>query len=166
MAAEAEPRLHVFTRTSPQIAALEELCHTWQTGPQRFWAFDAVLHALERPGNIGFFAADGAASASWDGVVLADVGPFTADLLYIYVIPASRRRGIARALLTRLIHALARRDGIEALLLEVRASNVQAQRLYHELDFVPVGRRKAYYSDGEDALVLKRVIGPEDFIDA
>jgi len=166
MPADAEPRLHAFTRTEPEIIALKELCHIWQTGPQRFWDFDTVLHALARPGNIGFYAAASAASESWDGVVLADVGPFTADLLYVYVTPASRRRGIARALLTRLVHELARRDGIEALLLEVRASNVQAQRLYHELDFVPVGRRKAYYSDGEDALVLRRAIGAEDVIDA
>ena len=37
--------------------------------------------------------------------------------------------------------------------LEVRMSNVDAQRLYRRFDFAPVGKRKNYYRD-EDALVM------------
>lgn len=37
--------------------------------------------------------------------------------------------------------------------LEVRPSNAVALRMYEELDFKLYGRRKAYYENGEDALI-------------
>ncbi|WP_419837593.1 ribosomal protein S18-alanine N-acetyltransferase [Candidatus Poriferisodalis sp.] len=57
------------------------------------------------------------------------------------------------------LHREARRiDGLEALTLEVRASNDAAQRLYRWFGYAPVGTRKNYYRDGprgrEDALVM------------
>ncbi len=52
-----------------------------------------------------------------------------------------------------LLHA-ARRGATEATL-EVRVSNVGAQRLYTSFGFVVVGRRHRYYSDnGEDAYIM------------
>jgi hypothetical protein len=41
-----------------------------------------------------------------------------------------------------------------ALTLEVRVSNVGAQALYHRFGFVPVGVRKNYYENVEDAIVM------------
>ena len=38
--------------------------------------------------------------------------------------------------------------------LEVRASNMPAQRLYEKLGFDIVGRRRHYYRDGEDGLIM------------
>lgn len=47
------------------------------------------------------------------------------------------------------------KEGMERMTLEVRASNVQAQRLYERLGFVTAGVRKGYYSDNrEDALIM------------
>jgi len=67
--------------------------------------------------------------------------------------PEARRRGIA----TRLMHAAvrhARELGAESVTLEVRRSNLAAQRLYLGLGFSVAGRRPRYYGDGEDALVM------------
>lgn len=47
-----------------------------------------------------------------------------------------------------------RRDGAESVLLEVRASNEAALRLYDSLGFQRVGLRRRYYADGEDALLM------------
>jgi ribosomal-protein-alanine N-acetyltransferase len=45
--------------------------------------------------------------------------------------------------------------GTTRMTLEVRASNVIAQKLYSKLGFYPVGTRKGYYSDNnEDALIM------------
>lgn len=45
--------------------------------------------------------------------------------------------------------------GAERITLEVRASNVIAQRLYAKLGFIPAGLRKGYYTDnGEDAIIM------------
>lgn len=46
------------------------------------------------------------------------------------------------------------RHDAESVLLEVRASNKPAQRLYASLGFERVGVRKRYYGDGEDAVLM------------
>ena len=80
-------------------------------------------------------------------------------IMQVAVAPAYRRQGIAKAL----SHYLMReKQGYQCILLEVRASNLAAQRLYTQLGFTEIGRRKAYYipqTKGmarEDAIVMRR----------
>ncbi|MCH7611778.1 MAG: ribosomal protein S18-alanine N-acetyltransferase [Candidatus Marinimicrobia bacterium] len=40
--------------------------------------------------------------------------------------------------------------------LEVRESNLQAIKLYSDFNFEDIGLRQAYYSDGENALIMHR----------
>lgn len=77
-----------------------------------------------------------------------------AHILTIAVRPALRGQGIGRWLLLHLL-AEARAEGCASILLEVRPSNEAAIRLYESLGFVVIGRRKRYYPDKEDALVLQ-----------
>jgi ribosomal-protein-alanine acetyltransferase len=144
-----------FVRSEPEMAALRECVDLWRQGPEKFWAYDDVLEALARPRSLGFFAAAAAGERSWHGVILADVGPFTADLLYVYVKPEHRRTGLGAALVRRLLTELEGRPEIEALFLEVRVSNQAAQALYRTLGMEMIGTRKNYYSDGEDAQIFK-----------
>lgn len=68
--------------------------------------------------------------------------------------PDWRERGVGELLLSEMIVAAARL-GASHLTLEVRVSNLPAQRLYEKYGFAPVGVRKAYYSDNqEDALIM------------
>jgi len=82
-------------------------------------------------------------------------------LLNITVAPAVRRRGHARRLLGALSDECRDLDA-ERLWLEVRVSNVDAQRTYLRLGFTKVGVRKGYYpaSGGtrEDAVVMSRIV--------
>ncbi len=72
----------------------------------------------------------------------------------IAVHPDFRKRGIGRRLLATCLSATARRGAREALL-EVRRSNVEAQRIYKQFGFEIVGVRPRYYRDnGEDALLM------------
>jgi ribosomal-protein-alanine N-acetyltransferase len=72
------------------------------------------------------------------------------------VAPSARRRGIARALLERIM-AEVMEAGVRALYLEVRESNSAARALYRTLGFEQVGQRRGYYQHpSEDALVLRR----------
>lgn len=68
--------------------------------------------------------------------------------------PDVRRRGIA----TRLVEAAFERacaEGATRCSLEVRVSNVAAQRLYEKFGFTVRGVRRRYYAEsGEDALVM------------
>lgn len=72
----------------------------------------------------------------------------------IAVAPARRRQGLARELLAH-VFAEARQSGAKRALLEVRASNAPAIRLYETFGFTTETVRKGYYPDPpEDALVL------------
>lgn len=76
----------------------------------------------------------------------------------VAVHPECQGRRIGARLMLALHREARRIDGLEALTLEVRASNVAAQRLYRWFGYAPVGTRKNYYRDGltgrEDALVM------------
>lgn len=74
----------------------------------------------------------------------------------IAVDPPRRRQGLARQLLAHVLQD-ARKHGARRALLEVRASNVAAIRLYEAFGFTTEMVRKGYYPDPpEDALVLSR----------
>ena len=47
--------------------------------------------------------------------------------------------------------------GAEFVALEVRHSNLSAIKLYRQLGFVETGRRKRYYENGEDALLMEYI---------
>ena len=67
-----------------------------------------------------------------------------------------RRRGLAKALMTHILDEAAAQGSARAFL-EVRRSNLPAQRLYENLGFTVAGVRRNYYTNPEeDALVLSR----------
>jgi ribosomal-protein-alanine N-acetyltransferase len=74
----------------------------------------------------------------------------------VAVRPQFRAQGIGTALLQRVL-AEARQLGARRAMLEVRASNEGARRLYERLGFYVAGIRRDYYTDPvEDALILWR----------
>ena len=84
-----------------------------------------------------------------------------ADELHITnlaVAPEARRGGIAAALLERSILE-ATELGAAWCQLDVRASNTPARGLYVRYGFKPLGTRKGYYHNGEDAVVMGRELG-------
>jgi len=93
------------------------------------------------PGVLGFFA-----------------GWIVEDELHVNNVAAHRdyrRMGVGRSLMEAAVDE-ARRRGVSEVLLEVRASNEGAQRMYRNLGFSFVGRRRDYYRlPTEDALVMK-----------
>ncbi|NBI12689.1 ribosomal protein S18-alanine N-acetyltransferase [[Haemophilus] felis] len=80
-----------------------------------------------------------------------------ATLFNIAVAPAQQGKGVGRALLQALIAQL-KQKSIATLWLEVRQSNLKAQKLYEDLGFNQVDVRKNYYptTDGkrENAIVM------------
>jgi len=64
-----------------------------------------------------------------------------------------RKQGYGRSLLEDAL-ARARSAGSTAITLEVRVSNLAAREFYKNYAFTEAYRRRAYYQDGEDALVL------------
>ncbi len=72
----------------------------------------------------------------------------------VAVSPSFRRRGVADTLVADALRR-SREAGLAALMLEVRAGNIAARRLYEKHGFREVGRRKNYYErPREDAILM------------
>jgi len=69
--------------------------------------------------------------------------------------PSRRHEGFGRRLLSEALEH-ARRRGAHTMILEVRVSNAPAIRFYNSFGFLEIHRRRHYYQDGEDAIVLGR----------
>jgi len=72
----------------------------------------------------------------------------------IAVVPEARNKGCGSALLA---HIFKKYSTFSSAWLEVRASNQAAIRLYEKFNFNTRFVRRAYYSDGEDALVMEKI---------
>lgn len=78
-----------------------------------------------------------------------------AHITTLAVHPKSRGKGAGYSLVERLMKD-AKQKGINKLFLEVRQSNVAAQKLYKKLGFKVIDRRREYYQrPSEDALVMQ-----------
>lgn len=78
-----------------------------------------------------------------------------ADVQTLAVAPQAQGRGLGTRLLG-LIEDESRRCGAQDLLLEVRADNPGAQRLYLRSGFEQIHQRRHYYPDGGDALIMRK----------
>jgi ribosomal-protein-alanine N-acetyltransferase len=98
-------------------------------------------------------------AAEEDGQIVAYAGiwviPPEGYITNVAVLPECRRKGIASAVLQKMIDdSLA--EGVTDITLEVRVSNVPAIALYKTFGFEEAGVRPRYYQDGEDALIMWR----------
>ena len=93
------------------------------------------------------------------GHATASVVGDIAELQRIAVDRTHRRHGLASELLDAVV-AAAREGGADRLLLEVREDNAGALAFYAARGFVEVDRRRRYYRDGANALVLRRDVEP------
>ncbi len=88
------------------------------------------------------------------GYVLFWLLPGAIDIHNLAIHVDYRRRGLARLLMSKVL-GQAQAQSINRVTLEVRRSNMPAQKLYMSMGFVTTGVRKGYYSDdGEDALAM------------
>lgn len=89
--------------------------------------------------------------------------PDEMHVLNLAVAPEYRGIGLGKFLLAGLLQRGVLR-GAKTVTLEVRESNVIAQRLYFGLGFRRIGIRRNYYRDnGENALLLERHLASGDF---
>ena len=100
--------------------------------------------------------------AEEDGEVVGFLTTIAVSLIEVKILSLavdSRRqnKGFASMLLRSLFQVL-RTKGVLRLLLEVRLSNVVAQRLYLSLGFILVKVICAYYQDGEDAYLMEKLL--------
>jgi ribosomal protein S18 acetylase RimI-like enzyme len=77
----------------------------------------------------------------------------TGHITTIGIAPEHRRRRLASCLMETIEAGFRRRD-VRIVRLEVRASNVSAQKLYLNLGYSVTQRLPKYYSNGGDGLLM------------
>ncbi len=132
--------------TPEDISAVAELEVAIYPQP---WSIGVFQDELRQDGRIYRVATvDGAVMGYGGMMVVVD----DAHVTTLAVDPSARRHRLGTRLMLELVEAgLAR--GARHLTLEVRMSNIGAQRLYSRFGMAPVGVRKDYYRD-EDALIM------------
>ena len=136
---------------TPAHAAILAAIHAESFPAPERWGPDAMALQLEQPNCFGHIDPAG-------GFILARIAADEAEILTLAVAPERRRAGSGRALLSAAI-VTATRYGAKSMFLEVSLTNEAAQALYQRLGFTQVGRRRRYYPDGGDALVMRRDLG-------
>lgn len=92
------------------------------------------------------------------GIVMLAAGE--AHILNICISPDNQGKGLGRHLLRHLVKK-SHKVNADMVMLEVRASNVQAQDLYKSEGFHELGVRKSYYpaeNGREDAIILAKYL--------
>ena len=136
----------------PVLAALDaELFRDDAWSEPTWWA-----ELAGRPSRGYVVAADGDRITGYAGL---NHGGDVADVMTLAVAPGAQGRGLGDELLTELV-GRADRGGAGALMLEVRADNGPALRLYARHGFERISVRRRYYQPGDlDAIVMRRRIG-------
>jgi ribosomal-protein-alanine N-acetyltransferase len=118
------------------------------------WSFDAIRFDLCANPDALY------AAAFHNGRVIGFTGMHAVldegHIMNMAVLEEYRRRGIGQRLMETLFSLAP--EAVRSYTLEVRASNLAAQRLYARLGFCGVGFRRSYYTNpAEDALIMWRM---------
>ena len=133
-------------RDVKQVAALEKAVFP------RPWSEQSFRREVEENPVARYLVADR------EGTILGYAGAWVVmdecHITNIVVAEQARGKGLGKRLLSGLM-AYASNLGAAWADLEVRVSNLPAQRLYAGAGFVSIGKRKKYYEDnGEDAFLM------------
>ena len=137
---------HADANDVDRIAEMEKVCF-----PEEPWSREMVAAEFSGLNPTRYYAAEE------DGEIVAYAGiwviPPEGYITNVAVLPEYRRKGIASAVLRKMIEeSLA--EGVTDITLEVRVSNVPAIALYKSFGFEEAGIRPKYYQDNEDALIM------------
>ena len=123
------------------------------------WSKDMMLQSLQ----VGYDLYVCHQQKSLVGYLLCQDILFETQVMQLGVDQAYRRKGVAKELMQMLIQE---KKEMDMIMLEVRASNVDAQAFYLDLSFAEVGRRPKYYKQtptkpSEDAILMS--LNPQNF---
>ena len=113
------------------------------------------IHYLNEPNNYFIVVLDQFESVVGYAILVEKKG--NGYLLSVAVRPKSRKKGIA-ALLIEFLENKCKEKGYKKLILDVRMDNEKAINIYIKLGLKKVGIKLGYYADGENALIMEKIV--------
>ena len=139
--------IHVVTMAEEHISALAQLERECFSDP---WSEKALAEELSNP-NAVFRV------ALIDGEVVGYVGMLhvldEGDICNVAVFDRFRRKGVASALIQHLVD-YGVENQLSFITLEVRESNIGAQKFYETMGFETIGVRKNFYDNPKEHAIL------------
>lgn len=119
-----------------------------------FWSISILKNELNSPNSHYIVAIHDSEIVGFAGVakILDEL-----ELNYIVTRKDKRNLGIASSLLDNLI-TFANTNNIISINLEVNEKNLPAIKLYEKFGFFPIGLRKKYYNNVDNAILMKKNI--------
>ena len=117
------------------------------------WNKDMLLSALKNQNFYGLKVISDINKEEVLGYIHYSLSVDSMDINSVFVFPSFRRKGIAEKLLSAVV-GTAKEKRLDKIFLEVRETNAPAINLYQKVGFNKVGKRKKYYFDGENAIVM------------
>ena len=115
------------------------------------WSSDSYRNHINNNGTILIAQIDNRPTAFLSGKIILD----EAEIYRVAVLEKFRQRNIATLLILE-FEKIAIKLGAKTVFLEVREGNSSAIALYHKSGFNSNGKRKNYYKDGEDCIIMRK----------
>lgn len=135
---------------SMSISDLDQIKNNLETDFDEFWNYNVFKQELENP-NSEYFV------AILNETIVGFAGIWTAvDDIHITNIvtkKSHRNQGIGKKLLEHLIK-ISKQKNLSSLTLEVNEKNEPAIKLYEQYNFKKIGKRKNYYKQNENAIIM------------
>ena len=126
------------------VLAIEQLAY------RAPWSREKFIQSLNNPNTLAYLILkDNQVTGYSVALRTAD----SADLLNICIHPDEQQQGLGQQLFDEQLRVL----DIKEVFIEVRTYHYKALFFYKKLGFEAINRRKKYYSDGEDAIILRFV---------
>lgn len=132
-----------------RVAELEKDCFAGES-----WSYGTIATSFDNPAYAMVVAEEGGEVIGYGCISTVCE---SCDLENVLVAEEYRNSGVGKAIVAALVEEAEAR-GAEKIFLEVRVSNAAAMRLYLTCGFVGVHARTRYYSDGEDCLVMVKIV--------
>ncbi|MCR5194201.1 MAG: ribosomal protein S18-alanine N-acetyltransferase [Alphaproteobacteria bacterium] len=126
-----------------QLADLHKICF-----PHKPWSADDFADLKKSGCEI---------VASQNGFIVWRTVLDESEIITIGVHPDARGAGIAIAMIGLMENEI-KKNGANKIFLEVSHKNTAAIKLYEKCGFIVIGKRKQYYSDGSDAILMEKNI--------
>lgn len=139
--------IQVVTMAEEHISALAQLEKECFADP---WSEKALAEELTNPNAVFRVALIDEEVAGYVGMLhVLDEG----DICNVAVFDKFRRRGVATALIQHLVD-YAVENQLSFITLEVRESNIGAQKFYETMGFETIGIRKNFYDNPKEHAIL------------